>query len=88
MKVIHYKSNEGTRVGILVKTLRKYHYVLLIDNPIKITKLVIAEEQYFSDVMYRDKPYPITRALRHVKRMIREWNGGMKNVSKEVRNIF
>jgi len=34
MKVISYMSDEGTRVGLLVDTKAKYHYVLLIDNPI------------------------------------------------------
>ncbi len=88
MKVINYNSDEGARVGILIKTLRKYHYVMLVDNPIKVTKLNLAQERYFSDVMYKGEPYPIKRALRHFKRMIKNWNGGMKHVSHQVKEAF
>jgi hypothetical protein len=88
MKVISYHSNEGTRVGLLIKTLRKYHYVLLIDNPIRVSKVALSEEKFFRDVEYKGAPYPVKRALRHIKRMIKDWNGGMKNVSKDVKEIF
>lgn len=88
MKVISYMSNEGRRTGILVKTLRKYHYVLLIDNPIRISKLIKSEGRYFRDAMYNGQPYPVKRALKHIKRMIKSWHGGMKNVSKEVKEVF
>lgn len=88
MKVIEYMSDEGRRTGILVKTLRKYHYVLLINNPIRVCKLNLCEERYFRDAMYKGHPYPVSRALRHIKRMIKSWHGGMKNVSKEVKEVF
>jgi len=88
MKVISYHSNEGTRIGLLIKTLRKYHYVLLIDNPIRVTKLALSEGRFFRDAEYKGAPYPVNRALRHIKRMIKNWNGGMKNVSKDVKEAF
>lgn len=88
MKVISYMSDEGTRVGILIDTKAKYHYVLLVDNPIRVRKLIKSEERYFTDTQYKDKPYPVKRALRHFRGMIKRWHGGMKNVSKEVRAVF
>ena len=88
MKVIRYASPEGQRIGLLIKTLRKYHHVILIDNPIRVTKLALAEERNFRDVEYKGKPYPVKRALRHIKRMIKEWNGGMRHASKDVKEIF
>jgi len=88
MKVINYASGEGSRIGVLVKTLRKYHYVILIDNPIRVTKLALSEEKYFRDVEYKGNPYPVKRAMRHIKRMVKSWNGGMKNVSNEVKEAF
>jgi len=88
MKVISYMSGEGARVGILIDTKAKYHYVLLVDNPIRVRKLVKSEERYFRDVEYKGKPYPVKRALRHFKRMIKNWHGGMRHVSKDVRAIF
>lgn len=88
MKVIRYASGEGNRIGLLIKTLRKYHYVILIDNPIRVTKMKLKEERYFSDVEYKGRPYPVKRALRHIKRMIKEWNGGMRHASKDVKAIF
>ena len=88
MKVISYHTGEGTRVCLLVKTLRKYHYVIMIDNPIRVTKVPLIEEKYFRDATYKGNPYPVKRALRHIKRMIKDWNGGMKNVSKDVKEAF
>jgi hypothetical protein len=88
MKVIKYASDEGNRVGILIKTMRKYHYVMLVDNPIRVTKLALSEERYFRDAEYKGKPYPVKRALRHFKRMIKTWNGGMKHTSKDVKEAF
>ncbi len=88
MKVIEYMGDDGRRIGILIKTLRKYHYVLLIDNPFRVRKLNLSEERYFRDAMYKGQPYPVSRALRHMRRMIKSWHGGMKNVSKEVKEVF
>ncbi len=88
VKVIEYTSDEGRRTGILVKTLRKYHYVLLVDNPIRVHKLNLSEGRYFRDAVYKGEAYPVKRALRHIKRMIKSWHGGMKNVSKEVKEVF
>jgi len=62
MKVISYMTGDGTRVGLLVDTKAKYHYVLLIDNPLRIRKLVKSEERYFRDVEYKGEPYPVNRA--------------------------
>lgn len=88
MKVIEYMTDEGRRTGLLIKTLRKYHYVLLIDNPLRVRKLTLSEERYFRDAMYKGRPYPVSRALRHMRRMVKSWHGGMKNVSKEVKEVF
>jgi len=88
MKVISYMTGDGTRVGLLVDTKAKYHYVLLIDNPLRIRKLVKSEERYFRDVEYKGEPYPVNRAKRHIRRMIKNWHGGMRNVSKDVKAVF
>ena len=88
MKVIKYQSDEGSRIGLLVSTTTKYHYVLLIDNPIRIRKLVKSEGRYFSDVEYKNEPYPVSRAKRHIKRIIKKWHGSMRNVSDGVKAVF
>lgn len=88
MKVIRYDTGEGSRVGILVDTKAKYHYVLLIDNPLRVRKIIKSEDRYFYDVEYKGKPYPVSRAKSHIKRMIKSWHGGMRHVSKDVKAIF
>ena len=88
MKVIKYQSDEGSRIGLLVSTTTKYHHVLLIDNPIRIRKLVKSEGRYFSDVEYKGEPYPVNRAKRHIKRIIKKWHGSMRNVSDAVKAVF
>jgi len=88
LKVISYKDDEGARTGILVDSKQKYHYVMLMDNPIRVRKLVKSEGRFFTDLEYKGEPYPVKRALRHFQRVIKKWHGGMKNVSKEVKAVF
>jgi hypothetical protein len=88
MKVINYHSDEGQRTGLLVSTGRKFHQVILMDYPIRIRKVPLADERRFKDLEHKGKPYPLARCKRHLRHAIKTWHGGMKNVSKGVREAL
>jgi hypothetical protein len=50
MKTIRYKSVNGVRHGLLVKEARKYLYVILMDDYIRIKKLKKAELRYITEI--------------------------------------
>ncbi len=88
MKVINIHGEEGSRCGLLVKSLRKYHYVLLIDNPLRIKKFPLEMEKFFRDELYKGKPYPISRFIRVIRRCAKSWHGGVKNLNKDVKEVL
>ncbi len=90
MKVIRYHSDHGARTGILISTGRKFHKVLLVDNPVRVTKVPLSEERHFTDLEYRQvgRPYPVARAKRILRDAVRRWHGSLREVSKEVREVL
>lgn len=83
MKVIRYHSPEGQRSGLLVSTGTKFHHVILIDNQIRVHKIPVSEESWFTDVQLNGNPYPVARAVKHFRNIVRRYHGGMRNVSKD-----
>ncbi len=88
MKVINVHDDSGQRCGLLVKTLRKYHYVLFVDNPLRIRKIPLKDEKFFTDLLYKGNPYPVKRFIRAMKRCANTWQGGMRNINKDVKDIL
>lgn len=90
MKVIQYHSNKGFRTGLLVSTGRKFHKVMLMGNPIRVTKLPISEERYFRYPEYKvaGRPYPVGRAKRLLKAAAKRFHGSIRNLSKEAREVL
>lgn len=90
MQVIQYHTNEGYRTGLLVSTGRKFHKVILMDNPIRIRKVPLSEERHFTPLEFKvvGRPYPVPRCKRHLRDAVRNWHGGMRNVSREVREAL
>lgn len=85
MKPIYYRTNQGVRTGLLVKTGRKYHNIILMDNPIRMITVPISEERHFSELLYKGKPYPETRAKRLLRNAAKVYHGGLRHCSKSVR---
>ena len=83
MKVIRYHGSEGSRTGLLVDTGSKYHHIILVDNPIRMSKVPLSDERYFTDL-----EYPVSRCKRKLREMIKTWHGSLKNVSKPVRQAL
>jgi len=88
MKVISANLGEGNHIGLLVKSSHKYHHVIFIDYPIRSSKLALAEERYFTDVMYKGAPYPVDRAIEKLRGMVMRWHKDPANVSQSVRDAL
>jgi len=88
MRVIRYKTDQGQRTAIHIGTGNKYHQLLVMDTSIRLQHVPIFEERYFTDLMYKGKPYPVARAKRIFKRAVKRLHGNMKNVSKPVREAL
>ena len=90
MQVIQYHTNEGFRTGLLVSTGRKFHKVILMDNPIRIRKVPTSEDRHIKPLAYKTmgQPYPVPRCKRHLRDAARRWHGGLRHVSKEVREAL
>ncbi len=69
MKVVRYKSNEGSIHGLLVKQTKKKVYIILMEAPkIKIRKLPIAELDYMQEI-----DYPVKKCQKHLRSAARAW---------------
>jgi hypothetical protein len=88
MQVIQHHTDEGFRSGLLISTGRKFHHVILMDNPIRIHKVPLQAERKFLYPQYKGKPYPLSRAKRHFRAAVVQWHGSLRNVSKEVREAL
>lgn len=63
--VIDYHSDEGHRTGIVTKVGRKFIYVLLVDQPLRVKKLPIDEKRYMKEL-----DYPVSKAKRKIKKSL------------------
>lgn len=83
MKVIKYHSAEGQRVALLVSTGHKLHKIIQMDNPIRVTKVPISEDRYFTEL-----DYPPAKAKRKFKAAVKRFHGSIRNISKEAREAL
>lgn len=83
MKVIKYRTGEGTRHGLLVKEGRTKLHLMLMDNPIKITKVSISEARYMEDM-----DYPVAKCRRKLKKAAITYHGSIRNLSREAREVL
>lgn len=88
MKAIKYRTNEGERTGLLVSTGRKFHNVILMDNPIRMHKVPLSEERKFTNLLYKHQPYPLKRAKRIFRKAVVQYHGNLRNVSKQVQEAL
>ena len=83
MKVISYKSNTGTTHGLFVKKARKYVHVILMQVPIKIHKLPMAETDYMTDIVY-----PVNKCKKHLRAAAKQWHSPLSKETKlALRNV-
>ena len=80
MKVVRYRTETGVRIGAIVSEGRKNMQVLLLDNPLRMRSVPLAEQRYMTELDY--KP---SRFKRHLRHAARAWHGGLRNVPKTVR---
>ena len=83
MKVVKYNSKRGVRHGIIVKEGRKWTQLILIEHPIRITKVLNEEQRSMTEVSYR-----FARAKRIVRDMVKSHYGTIRNAPKNVRAVL
>lgn len=81
MIVINYKGVDGVRRGLLLKCGNKYTHVLLLDNPLRVTKLPNREAKYIQAMDW----YPVKKALKVFRRCAKAWHGSIAECPKGVR---
>ncbi len=84
MEVIRYNLNEqGNTTALCAKTGHKYTYLLPVGFPLRVVKVPNTEQQYFKQVLYKGEPYPVKRAVKHLRRMAKG-----HDVSKQVKEFL
>lgn len=86
MKVITYHSLNGIRHGLqLDYSSKKYIKVILIqDSGLSVTRLPITEQQYIKEM----PDYGVARAKRHLRHFAKARHGGLRGVSRAVREAI
>lgn len=65
--LVWYRTDEGGRTALLVKTGRKYAHILTMDTyPLRVRRVKVAELKYM-----RVMDYPISKALKVYRRLAR-----------------
>ena len=70
--LVSYRTDEGVRCALIVTVGRKYISMLWADDRkpgVRINKVSHRDAQHATPLMYRDKPYPLSRAKRHWRKM-------------------
>jgi hypothetical protein len=84
VQVIKYRTDNGSRTALLIKSGRKFHHIMPMDLPIRIRKVAKAEERYFTEL-----DYPLARAKRIFRDSARaSYQGNLKNAPKSVREAL
>lgn len=60
--------------------------VILADNPVRVHRLPL--DSSYGPLQYKGKNYPIPRAKRLFRGMVKQWHGGLRHVSKPVREAL
>jgi len=84
MKVIEYQTpSNAIRHGLLVATGRKWTQLILIEHPIRVTRIPNTELSSVTEMNYR-----LGRAKRIVKDMVKAYYGTIRNAPKSVRKVL
>jgi len=86
MKVIKYHGINGYRTGLQLEyKSKKFIKVILIKSSgLKVEKLPITEQRN----VYEMEDYGLPRAKRHLLHFAKAFHGGLRGVSKEVRDAI
>jgi len=86
MKVIKYHGLNGTHTGLqLDYDSKKFIKILVIDAAgLKVKKLPVTEQRYVKELV----DYGVPRAKRHLRHFAKAMHGGLRGVSKEVREVI
>ena len=86
MKAIRIGTDHGFRSGLLIGEGRRYLLVILADNPVRVHKFPL--DRAYAEIQYHGRPYPVPRAKRLLRDMVKRYHGSLKNVSKPVREAL
>ena len=84
MKVIEYQTpSNAIRHGLLVATGRKWTQLILVEHPIRVTRILNTDLSSVTEMKYR-----VGRAKRIIKDMAKAYYGTMRNAPKSVRRVL
>ena len=83
-EVINYHTNDGVRRGMLIKTGRKYLQVIMMDYPLRVRKVPLAEQKYMTVLEH----YPLWKCKKHFRRAAKRWHGKPGDLSKTVKQAI
>lgn len=83
MDTILYRGLNGNRHGLLVHRGRKWIKIILMDLPVKVRRLPVAEIEHCVSL-----DYPTAKAVRHFKDAARQTYETMRNAPKSLREVL
>lgn len=84
MRVVRYRSDEGARTALVVSEGTKLIHLIEVDYPLVCRHLPLTETRYMRDL----QDYPVDKARRILRRCAKDWHGGLRNCSQEVRDAL
>ena len=84
MKVIEYQTpSNAIRHGLLVATGRKWTQLILVEHPIRVTRILNTDLSSVTEMKYK-----VGRAKRIIKNMTKAYYGTVRNAPKKVREVL
>jgi len=84
MKVIEYQTpSNAIRHGLLVATGRKWTHIILVEHPIRMTRILNTDLSSVTEMKYK-----VGRAKRIIKDMVKSYYGTNRNAPKKVREAL
>lgn len=82
MRVIRYRSQCGNVHGLEVKKARKFIHVVLMQQPIRVTKLPLSDSRFITEI-----DYPIRKCKQHLRAAAKQWHNTLsQNTKQALRN--
>ena len=68
MELYTWHSPTGFRVCLTISKGRKWLRTIPLDGMVRVRKLKLTEMRNMKPLLYKGKPYPLTRAFKHYRK--------------------
>ncbi len=86
--LVSIRTDEGVRCALVVAVGHKYVSLLWADDRkpgVRVHKVSHRDAMHVTPLLFREKPYPLSRAKRHWRRMARQF-GATKAAQQALRS--